>query len=123
MFASWSKNWRGDDEERAESERKLKVLAPICALTYAFGYTLFAYDQVMSLGWKFMIEVATVYVVIMAVAIHLVERVMGVSDLVMRGAIYTVLNVVLAYIVFVVLDRGLIIKGSAHRPVQATEEG
>ena len=40
----------------------------------------FRYDQVMSLGWKFMIELATVYVVIMAVAIHLVERVMGVSE-------------------------------------------
>jgi NADH-quinone oxidoreductase subunit H len=83
----------------------------------------FRYDQVMSLGWKFMIEVATVYVVIMAVAIHLVERVMGVSNLVMRGVIYTVLNVVLAYVVFVVLDRGTIIKGSAHRPVRTAEEG
>ena len=83
----------------------------------------FRYDQVMALGWKFMIEVATLYIVIIAVAIHLVERVMGVSDPLMRGVIYTVLNVVLAYLVFVVLDRGLIIKGSAHRPVRTAEEG
>ena len=83
----------------------------------------FRYDQVMALGWKFMIEVATLYIVIIAVAIHLVERVMGVSDPLMRGVIYAVLNVVLAYLVFVVLDRGLIIKGSAHRPVRTAEEG
>jgi len=62
LFASWTKNWRGDDEERAASESTLKKLAPVCALTYAFGYTFFAYDQVMSLdpmwfanmfGWYF----------------------------------------------------------------------
>jgi len=62
MFASWTKGWRGDAEEAEASLRKLRVLAPICALTYAFGYTFMAYDQVMSLdpmwfsnifGWYF----------------------------------------------------------------------
>jgi hypothetical protein len=62
LFASWTRGWRGDAEELAESERKLRVLAPICALTYAFGFTVFAFDQVMSLdpmwfssifGWYF----------------------------------------------------------------------
>jgi len=62
LFASWTRGWRGDAEEAAASERRLKVLAPICALVYAFGYTCFAFDQVMSLnptwfsnifGWYF----------------------------------------------------------------------
>jgi hypothetical protein len=62
MFARWSANWRGDDAEMAESARKLRVLAPIIALIYAFGYTIVGYDQVMSLtptwfstmfGWWF----------------------------------------------------------------------
>jgi hypothetical protein len=62
LFASWTKGWRGDAEEIAESQRKLKLLAPICALFYAFGYSVFAFDQVMSLsptwfstifGWYF----------------------------------------------------------------------
>lgn len=62
MFASWSANWQGDDVEQAESERKLRTLAPIIALIYVFGYTLVGYDQVMSLtptwystmfGWYF----------------------------------------------------------------------
>ena len=62
LFASWTRGWRGEDEEAAASVRRLKVLAPICALVYAFGYTIFAFDQVMSLnptwfsnifGWYF----------------------------------------------------------------------
>jgi hypothetical protein len=62
MFARWSANWRGDEAELAESARKLRVLAPIIALIYAFGYTVVGYDQVMSLtptwfstmfGWYF----------------------------------------------------------------------
>ncbi|HXV37442.1 MAG TPA: hypothetical protein VEC18_09845 [Myxococcota bacterium] len=62
LFARWSANWRGDEIELAESARKLRVLAPIIALLYAFGYTIVGYDQVMSLtptwfstmfGWYF----------------------------------------------------------------------
>jgi hypothetical protein len=61
-FERWSRNWRGDAEEVAESERKLRVLAPIFVLVYAFGFSVFAFDQVMSLsptwysnifGWYF----------------------------------------------------------------------
>jgi hypothetical protein len=62
LFDRWTRGWRGDAEEAAASERTLKVLAPVCALFYAFGYTFFAFDQVMSLnptwfsnifGWYF----------------------------------------------------------------------
>jgi len=85
----------------------------------------FRYDQVMALGWKFMIELATVYIVVMALAIHVVERVLGLTNPWMIGASYTALNVVLAYLVFVVLDRGLIIRGSVPRRPAAgvMEEG
>ncbi|MCZ6756626.1 MAG: NADH-quinone oxidoreductase subunit H [Gemmatimonadetes bacterium] len=85
----------------------------------------FRYDQVMALGWKFMIELATVYIVVMALAIHVVERVLGLTNPWMIGASYTALNVVLAYLVFVVLDRGLIISGSVPRRPAAgvVEEG
>jgi len=85
----------------------------------------FRYDQVMALGWKFMIELATVYIVVMALAIHVVERVLGLTNPWMIGASYTALNVVLAYLVFVVLDRGLIISGSVPRrpPAGVVEEG
>jgi hypothetical protein len=63
MFASWTSGWRGDEVERADSERRLKRLAPFVALFYAFAMSLFAFDQVMSLtptwfsnifGWYFL---------------------------------------------------------------------
>jgi hypothetical protein len=63
LFASWTSGWRGDEVEREESGRRLRVLAPILCLTYAFGYSVVAFDQVMSLsptwfsnifGWYFL---------------------------------------------------------------------
>ncbi len=62
MFQRWSANWRGDQVEREESEKRLRVLAPIICLVYVFGWTFVAFDQVMSLsptwysnifGWYF----------------------------------------------------------------------
>jgi len=62
MFERWTHGWRGDAAELEASERRLKVLAPIICLLYAFGYTVVGYDQVMSLeptwfstmfGWYF----------------------------------------------------------------------
>ena len=62
-FESWTANWRGDETEREASASRLRRLAPIICLVYAFGYTVVAYDQVMSLtptwfsnifGWYFL---------------------------------------------------------------------
>ncbi len=62
LFQGWTRDWKGDAAEQEESLRKLRVLAPILCLLYAFGYTLVGYDQVMSLtptwystmfGWYF----------------------------------------------------------------------
>jgi hypothetical protein len=49
LFARWTAGWRGDSAEREDSLRRLRVLAPIVCLLYAFGYTIFGFDQVMSL--------------------------------------------------------------------------
>ncbi len=63
MFQSWTAGWRGDDAEWKESRARLRVLAPIICLWYAFAHTLIAFDQVMSLnptwfsnifGWYFL---------------------------------------------------------------------
>ena len=63
MFQSWTANWRGDQAEWNASRARLRVLAPIIALWYAFGHTLVAFDQVMALnptwfstifGWYFL---------------------------------------------------------------------
>jgi hypothetical protein len=43
-------NWRGEAEEAQRAQRRLRILAPILCLLYAFGYTVIAFDQVMSLS-------------------------------------------------------------------------
>jgi hypothetical protein len=62
MFESWTRDWKGDQAEADASLARLRTLAPILCLAYAFGYTLVGYDQVMSLsptwystmfGWYF----------------------------------------------------------------------
>lgn len=48
-FERWTAGWRGDEAEREASENRLRVLAPIIALTFVLGWSLIAFDQVMSL--------------------------------------------------------------------------
>jgi hypothetical protein len=49
LFERWTAGWRGDEEERAHSAKRLKVLAPILCLSYAYGWSVICFDQVMSL--------------------------------------------------------------------------
>jgi hypothetical protein len=50
MFERWTSGWRGDEAERAATADRLRVIAPIVCLLYAFGYSFLAIDQVMSLS-------------------------------------------------------------------------
>ena len=63
LFQSWSAGWQGDEAEQEASQAKLRKLAPIVALCYAFLFTFVAFDQVMALtptwfsnifGWYFL---------------------------------------------------------------------
>jgi len=49
-FASWTQGWRGDEAERAATADRLRAIAPIICLLYAFVYSFLAIDQVMSLS-------------------------------------------------------------------------
>jgi len=80
----------------------------------------FRYDQLMSLGWRFMLPLALAYVAIMAGAILALDA-LGVP----RGVRFAgmspywlalgALNVVLAALVFVILDRGRILSPAYSR--------
>jgi NADH-quinone oxidoreductase subunit H len=80
----------------------------------------FRYDQLMSLGWKFMLPLALAYIVITGGAILVLDMLgvprsvqwFGVSPF---WAALGVLNLVLAVLVFVILDRGRIISPAYSR--------
>jgi NADH-quinone oxidoreductase subunit H len=75
----------------------------------------FRYDQLMSLGWKFMLPVALAYIVIVA-SVLLGLDAMGVAR---ASAMFKVamigLNLVLVVILFLILDRGRIISPAYSR--------
>jgi len=74
----------------------------------------FRYDQLMDLGWKFLIEAVTVYIVVIAAAILVLEA-LAVPLGLGYGAILTVVNLVLAGILFFVVDRGAVIRGAGYK--------
>ena len=75
----------------------------------------FRYDQLMALGWKVMMPIALVYIMVICVAIYVVERLLGLTDPTMTGLALFGVNVVLAFLVFGLLDSGVFIRGSSRR--------
>jgi NADH-quinone oxidoreductase subunit H len=75
----------------------------------------FRYDQLMALGWKFLIPLALIYLVVIGVAVWGIESVAGITAPKVKALILFGLNVVMCYAVFFILDRGAILSGS-YRP-------
>ena len=81
----------------------------------------FRYDQLMSLGWKFMLPLALAYIVIVASAILALDYI-GLPRDWRFGLAMLAMNVVLVLLLFVVLDRGRIIS-PAYAPASPEEIG
>ena len=75
----------------------------------------FRYDQLMALGWKVLMPLALTYIMVVAVALYLIERVAGLTSPVAVSLAMLGLNVVVAILVFGLLDSGIFIRGSAQR--------
>ena len=75
----------------------------------------FRYDQLMALGWKVLMPLALTYIMVVAVALYLIERVAGLTGPVAISLAMLGLNVVVAILVFGLLDSGIFIRGSAQR--------
>ena len=83
----------------------------------------FRYDQLMALGWKFLIPLALTYIMVVCIALWGIESVAGITSPKVRGLILLGLNVVACYIVFFILDRGRLLSGSYRRQVPAGARG
>jgi NADH-quinone oxidoreductase subunit H len=75
----------------------------------------FRYDQLMALGWKVMLPLAILYVMLIAVALWAIEHWLGIANPKVKMGILFGLNLLVGYAVFFVLDRGVILSGSYRR--------
>jgi len=75
----------------------------------------FRYDQLMALGWKVLIPIALAYVMLIGLAIYLTDNVFGVQSVAVKSWALFGVSAALGYLVFVVLDRGVLITGSRDR--------
>jgi hypothetical protein len=74
----------------------------------------FRYDQLMALGWKVLMPIGLVYVMLVATALWALDAA-GVEGWTGRMVVLTGINLALGYVIFVVLDRGLVIRGARDR--------
>jgi NADH-quinone oxidoreductase subunit H len=81
----------------------------------------FRYDQLMTLGWKVLMPLALVYIMVICTAIYLIQHVAGITDPRLSALVLFGLNIVLGVLVFGLLDSGLFIKGAASRRPQTFE--
>jgi NADH-quinone oxidoreductase subunit H len=74
----------------------------------------FRYDQLMALGWKLLTPMALAYILVICTAVYVIERVLGITDPTGRALALTGLNLALGVLLFIVIDRGAIIRGSGR---------
>ncbi|MEO8200495.1 MAG: complex I subunit 1 family protein, partial [Gemmatimonadota bacterium] len=72
----------------------------------------FRFDQLMALGWKVLLPLALVYIMVIAGSVYVIEQVLGVTRPLLQHAMLFGVNIVVGYVVFFLLDKNAVITGS-----------
>jgi NADH-quinone oxidoreductase subunit H len=75
----------------------------------------FRYDQLMALGWKVLMPLALAYIMVVCVAIYLIQHVLRITDPLYQSLALFGMNVVVAGLVFGLLDSNVFIRGSGRQ--------
>lgn len=75
----------------------------------------FRYDQLMALGWKVMLPLSLVYIVLIAVALLVLQSVGIARGTLVHGGIMLAINVIVLLVLFFVADRGRVISPASRR--------
>jgi NADH-quinone oxidoreductase subunit H len=75
----------------------------------------FRYDQLMALGWKVLMPLALAYIMVICGAIYGIQHLAGITDPKARALALFGVNLVVAVLVFGLLDSGVFIRGSGQR--------
>jgi NADH-quinone oxidoreductase subunit H len=82
----------------------------------------FRYDQLMALGWKFLMPAALAYIMIVCVAVYVLQHVVGLTSPRAVAGGLTVLSLALGAVIFWLIDRGAIVSGSVAKRERALRE-
>ncbi|MDX2192823.1 MAG: NADH-quinone oxidoreductase subunit NuoH [Gemmatimonadales bacterium] len=120
FFGGWDVPFTHWDEQGG----LLQTLVTLVAFTLKAGFWIFfvmwirwtlprfRYDQLMSLGWKFLMPLGLAYIMVVAVAAWVADHVLGIQSPLVRAALLCVPSLGLGAYVFLVLDRGLVFRGA-----------
>jgi NADH-quinone oxidoreductase subunit H len=128
FFGGWDIPFTSWDNTNPSVLKTVLTLGAFSLKTLFFIYTFiwirwtlprFRFDQLMALGWKFLLPLSLSYVMVIALTVWVLDQIdIGVSTT--GGLVLFGLNLIILFITFGVLDRGRIIKGSGYTRVGAS---
>ncbi len=128
FFGGWDIPFTTWDEGPASYLRFFATFGVFLAKTWMFMLTFiwirwtlprFRFDQLMQLGWKFMIPLALGYIMLIATTVWVLDT-RGVEFGIVYSLILFAVNLPLTYVLFSILDRGKVLGGSQHKRVKVS---